>query len=938
MGMGGGLPPPPSQFGSMPPPPSEYGGAGMGTGMSMGMGMGMGMQGQVPPPGSTMGPPSGGMGMPMPPPPGGMTMPPPPSSAAAPQFFPVGGQQQQQVPPPMMQEPYAGQVYGAPPPNSMIGMPSAFGGLSSTNSFGSMPGLSNPSGVGMVDPQTGAPVTPGGAMGETPRESVTLPSLGELDLSIKCNPAFLRSSVGKIVNSQAAANASRLPIGIVCCPMAGDKGTSNDEIEVVDFGSTGIVRCRRCRTYINPFVSWIDTGRRWRCNLCGMQNDVPSSYFSHLDANGQRRDKDQRPELSKCSVEFVAPGEYMVRPPQPPVYFFVIDVSSNSAQSGMLQWCVNAIKASLDELPGSPRTQIGFITFDSSIHFYNIKSTLSSPQMHVVSDVSDIILPLPDDLLVNLQESRAVVESLLDSIPTMFRNSTVVNTCTGPAINAAKAVISHIGGKMLLFQSSLPSIGEGSLKPRDNPRMLGTDKEHTLLNAEVPFYKDQAIDCSRLQIAVDTFLFSPQYTDLATIAVLSKYTAGSTYYYPGFQGQRDGLKFEKELQHCLTRATAFEAVIRVRATRGLRITNFYGNYFIRGTDLLALPNCTSDSSFGLDIQYDEAVLSAGAITVQAALLYTSATGERRIRVHTMLIPVTPNITEMTNSVDIDCSVNLMAKQAVEISQKTGMDNARSRVGQAAVDIVRAATMGGGGGGGGMPGAPGYGQPYQQQQAETPLPPSLQLLPLYAMSLQKSLVLRGGNEMRTDERAFYQQLLLNMNVDESRVFIYPRIFSIHDMATDAGLPSDNVDDGTPVAGPLRVRLPGLLNLSCERLDTSGVFLLENGYEMIMWIGRGVNPAIIHTLFGVSTLEGVNTSTLSIQPDNSDFSSRAHAVIVALRQDRSRHMHLHIIREGDGYAEAYFARFLVEDRANFPGGALSYNEYYTHMLRQVKGLPG
>ena len=35
-----------------------------------------------------------------------------------------------------------------------------------------------------------------------------------------------------------------------------------------------------------------------------------------------------------------------------------------------------------------------------------------------------------------------------------------------------------------------------------------------------------------------------------------------------------------------------------------------------------------------------------------------------------------------------------------------------------------------------------------------------------------------------------------------------------------------------------------------------------------------------------------------------------------------MHLHFIREGDGYAEAYFARYLVEDRANFPGGALSY----------------
>jgi len=49
-----------------------------------------------------------------------------------------------------------------------------------------------------------------------------------------------------------------------------------------------------------------------RCNICGMQNDVPSTYFSHLDNNGQRRDRDQRPELSRSSVEFVAPGDYMV--------------------------------------------------------------------------------------------------------------------------------------------------------------------------------------------------------------------------------------------------------------------------------------------------------------------------------------------------------------------------------------------------------------------------------------------------------------------------------------------------------------------------------------------------------------------------------------------------------------------------------------------------
>jgi hypothetical protein len=58
--------------------------------------------------------------------------------------------------------------------------------------------------------------------------------------------------------------------------------------------------------------------------------------------------------------------------------------------------------------------------------------------------------------------------------------------------------------------------------------------------------------------------------------------------------------------------------------------------------------------------------------------------------------------------------------------------------------------------------------------------------------------------------------------------------------------------------------------------------------------------------------VDTRTLSIQADNSDYSSRVHALVEALRAERSRYMQLHFIKEGDGYAEAYFARFLVEDR--------------------------
>ena len=53
--------------------------------------------------------------------------------------------------------------------------------------------------------------------------------------------------------------------------------------------------------------------------------------YIHLHVNiGKRRDRAERPELSKASVEFIAPSDYMVRPPVPPVYFFVIDVTATA--------------------------------------------------------------------------------------------------------------------------------------------------------------------------------------------------------------------------------------------------------------------------------------------------------------------------------------------------------------------------------------------------------------------------------------------------------------------------------------------------------------------------------------------------------------------------------------------------------------------------------
>ncbi len=53
--------------------------------------------------------------------------------------------------------------------------------------------------------------------------------------------------------------------------------------------------------------------RRFQCNVCGMFSEVPIEYFCALDANGQRHDLANHPELTQGSVEYLAPQEYMVR-------------------------------------------------------------------------------------------------------------------------------------------------------------------------------------------------------------------------------------------------------------------------------------------------------------------------------------------------------------------------------------------------------------------------------------------------------------------------------------------------------------------------------------------------------------------------------------------------------------------------------------------------
>ena len=59
--------------------------------------------------------------------------------------------------------------------------------------------------------------------------------------------------------------------------------------------------------------------------------------------------------------------------------------------------------------------------------------------------------------------------------------------------------------------------------------------------------------------------------------------------------------------YVVCRESGWEAVMRIRAGKGWRINKWFGNFNFRGSDLMVLPSCNGDQSFGFMLQPEEGV-------------------------------------------------------------------------------------------------------------------------------------------------------------------------------------------------------------------------------------------------------------------------------------------------------------------------------------------
>ncbi|KAK2498146.1 hypothetical protein MC885_021186 [Smutsia gigantea] len=665
-----------------------------------------------------------------------------------------------------------------------------------------------------------------------------IPNLHEDIQKLNCNPELFRCTLTSIPQTQALLNKAKLPLGLLLHPF-------KDLVQLPVVTSSTIVRCRSCRTYINPFVSFLDQ-RRWKCNLCYRVNDVPEE-FMYNPLTRVYGEPHRRPEVQNATIEFMAPSEYMLRPPQPPVYLFVFDVSHNAVETGYLSSVCQSLLDNLDLLPGNTRTKIGFITFDSTIHFYSLQEGLSQPQMLIVSDIEDVFIPMPENLLVNLNESKELVQELLKTLPQMFTKTLETQSALGPALQAAFKLMSPTGGRMSVFQTQLPTLGVGALRPREEPNQRSSAKE-IHLTPSTDFYKKLALDCSGQQVAVDLFLLSGQYSDLASMGCISRYSAGSVYYYPSYHHQQNPIqvqKLQKELQRYLTRKIGFEAVMRIRCTKG----------------------------------------------------------ERRIRVHTLCLPVVSTLNEVFLGADVQAISGLLANMAVDRSVTASLSDARDALVNAVIDSLSAYRS----------------SVLSNQQPGLMVPFSLRLFPLFVLALLKQKSFQTGTNARLDERIFAMCQVKNQPLVYLMLTTHPSLYRVDNLSDEGAL---NISDRT-------VPQPPILQLSVEKLSRDGAFLMDAGSVLMLWVGKNCGQNFLSQVLGVQNYASIPQTMTDLPELDTPESARTVAFISWLREQRPFFPILYIIRD-ESPMKANFLQNMVEDRTE---SALSYYEFLLHIQQQV-----
>lgn len=130
-----------------------------------------------------------------------------------------------------------------------------------------------------------------------------------------------------------------------------------------------------------------------------------------------------------------------------------------------------------------------------------------------------------------------------------------------------------------------------------------------------------------------------------------------------FKADVDGDRLITDIINNINRPIAFDAIMRVRTSTGVRPTDFYGHVYMSNTTDMELASIDSDKAIAIEIKHDDKLGDEEGVYIQAALLYTSCSGVRRLRVINLSLKTSSQMAELYRACDLDAIINFLLKQS-----------------------------------------------------------------------------------------------------------------------------------------------------------------------------------------------------------------------------------------------------------------------------------
>ncbi|KAG8926225.1 COPII coat Sec23p-Sfb3p heterodimer component [Tulasnella sp. 418] len=768
------------------------------------------------------------------------------------------------------------------------------------------------------------------------------------------SPRFLRLSTYAIPVSADLAATCAIPMGFVLQPF-NEPMFDEAPVPCVDFGEQNPPRCTNCGAYINPYVIWSSSGQKWICNLCRTPNNVDPELFSPLEPSGLPSNHSSRPELNYGTVDFVVPKEYHAnqplprllptfapspeqqipkpggietRPPTPLRTLFIIDVTnpnanpaaSSSPKPNKLPSVCESIRQALYGSPNDPQSsstinpymQVGIMTFDKALHFYDLTSDPDQPSMHIMSDIDDVFAPIQQGVFVDPVASRGIIESLLEKIPRMFSYSLAEHAALGAAIRGGLATMARSGGQMMVFQSEIPSIGPGALQPRKDAELYGTPEEKSLFRAQDIAWTDVAEECAEAGVGINLWLFPERPVDVGTLATLPSVTGGDIFFHPRYIPNRDSHVLRSEVKRAVSREIGYNCSVRVRCSKGLQIEKYLSLLHQPTRETLMAGVLSADYALAAIITNEHGTITTSSdldpredVYIQSAVLYTTVEGQRRVRISNVAVGVSQLAANVFTWTDFDTGLCLLAKEAALLMTSKTLSETRDASTERYVEILV-----------------GYRKncAAATSTSQLILPESYKFLASLGNSIIKTKAIKGS-PVSSDVRSLDRHRILSMGVASLMTYLYPHVVAIHDLADHVGYPNANG----------KLALPWYMPASYEWMVADGAYLMDNGAVTILWIGSSVSPQILRDLFDVEDWEDLGPSVSRLPELPTRLSIQVRNLIAHEETRRGgRTVPFLIARQNMDASEMEFANMLVDDRNN---DAMSYIDYLCHLHKRI-----